>query len=81
MAEFGTAQGAICLQDIIYIFEEPIMPPEEGAIEDETSLQDVVEVIILHLIIDEGLAVVFVPLLSKLMKDHEVGLNKKIVTN
>ena len=39
------------------------------------------EIMMLHVIVDIGLNVVLVVLLSKLVDDHETSLNKKIVTN
>ena len=81
LAEFGTAQFIIVLQNIVDLYEESTVSPVKWIAEYQASLHYVAEIVILHLIIDQGDAVVFVPLLSKLVENHEFRLNKKIVTN
>ena len=81
LAEFGTAQEAVGLQNIVDLYEELTLSPVKWITKYQASLHYVAEIVILHLIIDQGDAVVFVPLLSKLVDSHEVSLNKKIVTN
>ena len=81
IAELFAAQAAICLQAVINFLEELAMSPEEGCIEGQAPLQDVAEIIVLHDVVYSGEPVVSVPLLSKLMDDHEAGLNKKMATN